>query len=76
MNGRGSHADWRGAVEAVLIDPDWDGVTFRVALCDAPTRRSEPVRGSYRLPAPREGAVVRVRVVDVLGGEATAAVQL
>lgn len=72
----GANGDWRSAVEAVLIDPDWNGETFRVALCDAPARRGESVRGSYLLPAPPPGARVAVRVVDVLGGEATATIPI
>lgn len=74
--GGAAEDDWRSGVEAVLIDPDWTGEPFCVALCDAPARRNEPVRGSYLVPAPPAGATLAVRIIDVLGGEALATVQL
>lgn len=39
--------DWRAQVRAVLIDPDYDGISFRAALVDAPAGKSALVAGVY-----------------------------
>lgn len=62
-------ADWRAAVDAVAIDPAYDGCTLRVALADAPLKRTQWVTGDYILPAPPSGAQVAVRVTDIWGQE-------
>jgi len=61
--------DWRAVVDCILIDSDHDGEVFKVALSDIPARKQDLVEGSYRLPAPREGASVAVKVIDMLGEE-------
>jgi DNA modification methylase len=61
--------DWRAAVDAVAIDPAYDGCTLRVALADAPLRRTQWVAGEYVVPAPPPGAQVAVRVTDIWGQE-------
>lgn len=48
--------------EAVALACDYLGVTR--------TRADSYFDGSYRLPAPRAGASVAVRVIDMLGEEA------
>lgn len=71
--------DWRAQVRAVLIDPDYDGRTFRPEVVDAPEGRKVLVAGSY-LCGPtdcrgRHGSraagerSVAVLIVDVAGGE-------
>ncbi len=70
-------ADWRAAVDAIAIDPAYDGRTLRVALADGPLKRARLVAGDYTLPAQaawREGARIAVRVTDIWGQE-TLAVQ-
>lgn len=71
--------DWRTQVRAVLIDPDYDGKTFRPAVVDAPAGRKDLVAGSYRCGHPdrcsqhgSRGAserTVAVLIVDVAGEE-------
>ena len=50
-----SGEDWRSAVDCIAIDPDYDGVTLRVALADAPLKRTQLVAGAYELPAAGRG---------------------
>lgn len=59
--------DWRTWVEAVAIDPDYDGAVLRVRLADAPLKRAATVAGVYELPAPPTPTTVAVRVLDIAG---------
>ncbi len=61
--------DWRAMVDCVLIDPDYDGQVFCIALSDVPERKTDLVAGRYELatgPGPR---TVAVKIVDMLGEE-------
>ncbi len=61
--------DWRAMVDCVLIDPDYNGQVFRIALSDVPERKTDLVAGRYELavgPGPR---TVGVKIVDMLGEE-------
>ena len=62
--------DWRAVVDCILIDTDYDGEVFNVALSDIPARKQDLVSGRYELPAPKEGATVAIKVIDMLGEEA------
>jgi hypothetical protein len=64
--------DWRSAVDAIAIDPQYDGSVLRVALADAPLKRSQLVAGDYVLPLPPPSARIAVRVTDIWGQEALA----
>jgi hypothetical protein len=66
---RAEIADWRAAVDCVLIDADFDGAVFSVALADVPERKQDLVAGRYDLAAPRAGATVAVKIIDMLGEE-------
>jgi DNA modification methylase len=63
-------ADWRATVQAVLIDPAYDGEVFRVGLMDAPRGKTALVTGHYTLPMQGgHSSPVAVRLIDVAGGE-------
>jgi hypothetical protein len=62
--------EWRRAVDCIAVDPNYDGVTLRVALADAPLKRTQLVAGEYDLPAAAAGARIAVRVTDIWGQEA------
>jgi hypothetical protein len=64
--------DWRSAVDAVAIDPQYDGSVLRVGLADAPLKRSQLVAGEYTLATPPPGTRIAVRVTDIWGQEALA----
>lgn len=68
--------DWRAVVDCVMVDTDYDGKVFNVALSDIPPRKQDLVSGSYELPAPRAGATVAVKIIDMLGEEAIVTKQL
>ncbi len=68
--------DWRAVVDCVLIDPNYDGEVFNVALSDIPARKQDLVGGQYELPAPPDGATVAIKVIDMLGEEAVVTQQV
>ena len=59
----------RAVVDCVLIDTDHDGEVFNIAVADVPERKQDLVAGSYELPAPKAGATVAVKIIDMLGEE-------
>ena len=61
--------DWRSMVDCVLIDPDYDGRVFKIAVSDVPERRNDLVRGRYGIPAKDCGRIVAVKIIDMLGEE-------
>ncbi|KIQ21998.1 restriction endonuclease subunit M [Variovorax paradoxus] len=61
--------DWRAVVDCILIDANHDGAVFNVTLADVPERKQDLVSGRYELVAPPVGAVVAVKVIDMLGEE-------
>lgn len=61
--------DWRAVVDCILIDTDYDGKVFDVALADVPPKKQNFVSGTYELPAPKNGAIVAVKIIDMLGEE-------
>lgn len=63
--------DWRAVVDCVLIDSHYDGQVFNVAFADVPERKQDFVAGRYELPAPKVGACVAVKIIDMLGEELT-----
>ena len=68
--------DWREVVDAIEIDPAYDGSCYHPTLVDAPQKRRTQVRGHYRLPVVPsttsghgEPTTVAVRFTDILGHE-------
>lgn len=61
--------DWRSVVDCVMIDTDYNGEVFNVALSDIPARKQDLVEGVYQLSAPKKGATVAVKIIDMLGEE-------
>ncbi|MGB4468688.1 MAG: site-specific DNA-methyltransferase [Azovibrio sp.] len=66
---RAQISDWRAVVDCILIDPQYDGSLFNVALSDIPERKQDLVQGHYELPAPLPGSQVAVKIIDMLGEE-------
>lgn len=62
--------DRRAVVDCIMVDADYNGQVFEVKLSDVPARKQDLVEGTCRLPAPREGATVAVKIIDMLGEEA------
>ncbi|RIK48491.1 MAG: hypothetical protein DCC57_13360 [Chloroflexi bacterium] len=61
-------ADWRALVDAVDIDPHYDGAIFQAVVADIPVKKRDAVIGRYRVAAP-EGATVALRITDIFGNE-------
>ncbi len=61
--------DWRAMVDCVLVDPDYDGQVFRIALSDVPERKTDLVAGHYELMAGAGPRIVAVKIIDMLGEE-------
>jgi len=66
---RAQITDWRAVVDCILIDKQYDGQVFNVALADVPERKQDLVNGRYELPAPPSGSTVAVKIIDMLGEE-------
>jgi adenine-specific DNA-methyltransferase len=60
--------DWRQLVEAVLIDPNYDGEVLKPAIQDIPGKK-DMVSGVYELPLTGPGQKIAVKIVDVLSEE-------
>ena len=61
--------DWRAVVDCILIDTDYDGKVFNIALTDVPEKKQDLVTGRYELPAVKSGTTVAVKIIDMLGEE-------
>ena len=61
--------DWRSMVDCVMIDTAYDGKVFNVVLSDVPEKKTDLVKGTYELPAPKGKTKVTVKIVDMLGEE-------
>ena len=59
---------WKQVVDSIRIDPDYDGSVFRPVHWDKP-REPDQVRGRYTVSKDALGAVLAIRLIDVLGGE-------
>lgn len=66
---RAQITDWRAVVDCILIDPQYDGEIFSVALSDIPERKHDLVQGRYEISAPPVGATVALKIIDMLGEE-------
>ena len=61
--------DPRATIEAVDIDPAYDGVCFRPTVVDAPQKKRTRVEGVYRIGIAAASTTVAVRITDILGHE-------
>ena len=69
--------DWRAVVDCIMIDTDYNGDVFNVALSDIPAKKTDLVSGHYKLPVPdKQDAIVAVKIIDMLGEEIIVTAQL
>lgn len=52
-----------------MIDLNYDGEVFDIALSDVPEKKNDLVNGHYELPAPDGETTVAVKIIDMLGEE-------
>jgi DNA modification methylase len=66
--------DFRCMIDAVVIDPDYDGSVFHGSFADVPLKKDGLVNGTYEFSVPKEHGMIGVKVIAVTGEE-TIAVQ-
>ena len=61
--------DWRALVDAVDIDPAYNGAVLRPVVMDLPSKRRAVVQGQYLVQVAEEPTQIAVRVTDIFGQE-------
>ncbi len=67
--------DFQAQIDCVLIDTDYNGENFNIVESDLPQRKTDFIKGEYKLTLPRADATVAVKIVDMLGEEVVAVAQ-
>jgi hypothetical protein len=62
-------SDWRALVDAIEIDPAYNGVVLRPIVMDLPRKRRAVVQGQYLVQVAETPAQIAVRVTDIFGQE-------
>lgn len=66
---RAQITDWRAMVNSIEIDTEYNGDVLNITSSDIPEKKSDLVRGVYRLSAPAGATTVAVKITDMLGEE-------
>jgi len=61
--------DFRSIIDAVLIDPEYDGIVFHGSYADVPVKKNAVVKGTYEIGTPREHSTIGVKILAVTGEE-------
>ena len=64
-----SITDFRAQIDRVLWDSDYDGNCFNIVGDDTPEKKTDFIRGEYKITLPRAGAKLAVKIIDMLGEE-------
>ena len=64
-----SIGDFRAMIDRVLFDSDHDGKCFNIVCADSPEKKTDLIKGDYKIVLPRPGAKLAVKIVDMLGEE-------
>lgn len=62
-------SDWRALVDAIDIDPAYNGTVLRPLVMDLPTKRRAVVQGRYLVQVTEAPTQIAVRVLDIFGQE-------
>ena len=62
-------ADWRALVDAIDIDPAYNGTVLRPVVMDLPRKRRAVVQGQYLVQVAETPTQIAVRVTDIFGQE-------
>ena len=62
-------SDWRCFVDTILIDVDYNGEIFNIAIADVPKKKNDWVKGYYEISIPSRQTRVAVKIIDMLGEE-------
>ncbi|NHJ14547.1 MAG: site-specific DNA-methyltransferase [Candidatus Thorarchaeota archaeon] len=61
--------DFRSMIDAVLIDNNYDGKTFRIISSDVPRSRHQLIKAQYEIEIPESKTQIAIKIIDILGGE-------
>lgn len=61
--------DFRVQIDYVLIDTNYDGKKFNIAVSDIPQSKNDLIAGQYEVALPNTDSKVAVKIVDMLGEE-------
>src|SRR5690606_2826999 len=61
--------DWRALVDAIEVDPAYNGAVLRPLVMDLPRKRRAVVQGQYLVQVGEAPAQIAVRVTDIFGHE-------
>ena len=64
-----SITDFRAQIDRVLWDSDYDGNCFNIVGDDTPEKKTDFIRGEYKITLPRAGAKLAVKIIDMMGEE-------
>ena len=64
-----SITNFRAQIDRVLWDSDYDGNCFNIVGDDTPEKKTDFIRGEYKITLPRAGAKLAVKIIDMLGEE-------
>ena len=59
--------DFRSMIDAVLIDPEYDGAVFHASYADVPVKKNILVKGTYEIGIPREHGTIGMKILAVTG---------
>jgi DNA modification methylase len=61
--------DFRCMIDAVLIDPDYNGSVFHVSHADVPLKKDSLVKGMYEFSIPHAHDTIAVKIIAATGEE-------
>lgn len=62
--------DFRSMIDVVLIDNNYNGKVFNIALSDVPEKKNDLVKGKYEIELPKKKEpTIAVKIIDMLGEE-------
>ena len=61
--------DFRCMIDTVLIDNNYNGMTFHIVYSDVPKRKDDLVKSEYEIEIPESKTKVAVKIIDMLGEE-------
>jgi len=57
-------------IDVVLIDNNYNGKVFNIALSDVPEKKNDLVKGKYEIELPKKKEpTIAVKIIDMLGEE-------
>lgn len=62
--------DFRSMIDVVLIDNNYNGKVFNIALSDVPEKKNDLIEGKYEIELPKKKEpTIAVKIIDMLGEE-------